>query len=249
MNTLFAKLPPTAQKPIRQMWQWVRSLPYRGHGRHCPVCGRASRRFRPAGLTPRPDAQCVHCGSLERHRLLWLYLTQHTDLFDGQPKQLLHVAPEACLEPRLHQQLGQGYLTADLFDPHVMVKMDITNIQYPDHTFDAIYCSHVLEHVPDDHRAMREFYRILKPNGWAILLVPIVLEKTYEDPTITTPSGRLQAFGQTDHVRSYGRDYPDRLREAGFNVHISTPADLATAADIQRMGLSPASGEIYVCTK
>ena len=249
MSNFLSKLSATIQSPLRRAWHWARTLPYRGHGRHCPICGRASRRFRPAGLNRRPDAQCPHCGSLERHRLLWLYLTQHTNLFDGQPKTMLHVAPEACLEPSFRRQIGAGYLTADLFDPHVMVKMDITAIQYPAHHFDFVYCSHVLEHVPDDKQAMREFHRVLKPNGLAILLVPIIRDQTYEDPTITTPEGRLQAFGQSDHVRAYGRDYPDRLREAGFQVHIHTPADLATAEDITRMGLSPASGEIYACTK
>jgi ubiquinone/menaquinone biosynthesis C-methylase UbiE len=108
-------------------------------------------------------------------------------------------------------------MTADLHSP-AMVKMDITNIQFPDETFDVVYCSHVLEHVPDDRKAMREFYRVLKSNGWAVLLVPIIVEKTFEDPSIDKPKDRLRLFGQSDHVRKYGRDYVDRLRESGFSV-------------------------------
>ena len=106
-------------------------------------------------------------------------------------------------ERLLKKQLGSGYLTSDIRHPRAMVKMDITDIQYPDNPFDVIYCSHVLEHVPDDRRALSEFYRILKPTGWAILLVPIIAEKTFEDPSITDPSERLKLFGQADHVRGY----------------------------------------------
>lgn len=131
-----------------------------------------------------------------------------------------------------------------------MVKMDITNIQYPAEYFDVILCSHVLEHVPDDRKAMREFWRTLKPTGWAILLVPIMAEVTFEDPTIVDPQERLIAFGQEDHVRKYGRDYIDRLREAGFKVTVTTVADIAPDQEsAQRMGLTADSGEIYYCTR
>ncbi|MCL4743728.1 class I SAM-dependent methyltransferase [Candidatus Kuenenia sp.] len=128
--------------------------------------------------------------------------------------------------------------------------MDITNIQYPDQSFDVIYCSHVLEHVDDDKQAMREFFRVLKNSGWAILLVPFTSEKTYEDPSIIEPAKRLKAFGQEDHVRRYGSDYVDRLREAGFIVKVTNVNDLVNGDEAVRMGLTPASGEIYYyCTK
>jgi ubiquinone/menaquinone biosynthesis C-methylase UbiE len=172
-----------------------------------------------------------------------------TDLFDGLPKKMLHVAPEHCLEPLLKKRLGNNYITADLVDPCAMVKMDITDIQYPDESFDVIYCSHVLEHVQDDRRAMREFHRVLKADGWAILLVPITAKVTFEDPSIVEPSERLKAFGQEDHVRRYGPDYVDRLREAGFKVAVTRVGDLFEENDVIRMGLGPASGEIYHCTK
>jgi SAM-dependent methyltransferase len=191
----------------------------------------------------------VRCGSLERHRLLWLYLKERTDLFDGTPKSVLHVAPESCLEPQLQQRLGAGYITADLFNPSATVKLDIMDITFPDQTFDVIFCSHVLEHVADDRKAMRELHRVLKRDGWAIVLVPILAEKTFEDPTIVDPEARLQAFGQSDHVRIYGLDYTDRLRDAGFKVEVTRVADLVARADASLMGLGPMSGEIYLCTK
>jgi predicted SAM-dependent methyltransferase len=197
---------------------------------------------------PRQDAECVHCGALERHRLLWLFLQKKTDLFDGKPKKMLHVAPEPCFESRFKEQLAGDYLTADLLN-RAMVKMDITDIQYASESFNVIYCSHVFEHVPDDRQAMREFFRVLKSNGWAILLVPITSEKTYEDFSIVDPKERLRAFGQEDHVRRYGPDFVERLREAGFAVEITKVSDLAGREDAVRMGLTPDSGDIFYCTK
>jgi predicted SAM-dependent methyltransferase len=223
---------------------------YYGNKRFCTVCGKSSRRFRHFGLVPRADAQCAHCGALERHRFLWLYLTKKTDLFDGREKQVLHVAPEPCFVSRLKERIGDGYVTADLEDPRVMVNMDVTNITYPDQSFDVIYCSHVLEHVPDDKRALGEFHRVLKDNGWAILLVPpITAEKTFEDPTIVDADARAIAFGQKDHVRRYGKDYIDRLRETGFEVEVTEVKDFVEENEAIKMGLTHSSGEIYYCTK
>jgi len=127
--------------------------------------------------------------------------------------------------------------------------MDITDIQYPDKTFDVIYCSHVLEHITDDKGAIREFYRVLKSDGWAILLVPITADKTFEDPSVTDQAERLKLFGQEDHVRRYGPDYVERLEEAGFNVKVTYPSDLLQIEDITRMGITNAAGAIYYCTK
>jgi ubiquinone/menaquinone biosynthesis C-methylase UbiE len=127
--------------------------------------------------------------------------------------------------------------------------MDVTDIKYPDESFDVVYCSHVLEHVQEDKKAMREFYRILKRDGWAILLVPITAEETFEDPSIIESQERLKAFGQEDHVRRYGPDYVSRLREAGFRVEVTKVHDLVQQDEAIRMGLTPASGEIYFCTK
>ena len=241
-------------RPVLRGLRGVRNLTlgtwYGGAGRWCPVCRRSSRRFLPFGReVVRQDARCPHCTALERHRMVWLYLTHRTDLFDGRPKRVLHVAPEQCLEERLRARLGAGYLTADLLDPHAMEKMDVTDIGHPDESFDAIYCSHVLEHVPDDRRAMREFHRVLKRGGWAILLVPITADRTMEDATVTDPAERLRLYGQADHVRRYGPDYVERLRDAGFDVAVSHVPDLIGRSDAIWMGLATVSGHIYHCRK
>lgn len=166
---------------------------------------------------------------------------------------MLHVAPEAKLAERLQSAPNLDYLSGDLDPTHAMVQMDLTDIQYPDNTFDAIYCSHVLEHIPDDRRAMRELYRVLKPGGWAIIHAPIQRKTTIEDPSITTPQGRLRAYGQSDHVRSYGEDYVDRLRESGFDVTIEKFIDGFSDAEVERLGLHPAprtpDSYVYVSRK
>jgi hypothetical protein len=247
---LVAILPEFARKPLRSVRDYASRLSYYGSGRFCPVCGRSSGRFREAGRVLREDAQCVHCNALERHRLFWLFILKKTNLFDGRSKTMLHVAPEPFFESKFREYLGDNYITADLVNPRAVVKMDITDIEYPDQSFDVIYCSHVLEHVQDDRRAMKEFHRVLKGNGWAILLVPVSAEeKTFEDPTIIEPSERFKAFGQEDHVRRYGRDYVDRLREAGFKVEVTTVDDFVDKDDAIRMGLTAGSGEIYCCRK
>jgi len=228
----------------------VRRIAYAGNSRRCDVCGGTARSFLRYGTPRRADACCPWCHSLERHRLVWNFFKQRTNLFDGQAKRMLHVAPEACFKERLQEKLGDGYLTADLMAPGVMERMDVTNIQHPDNSFDVIYCSHVLEHVEDDRKAMREFHRILSPSGWAVLLVPIVVEKTFEDPTITDPAERKRVFFQHDHVRNYGPDYEDRLREAGFKVRKFTPSEVIPEAGLASRGLSTeAAGDIYFCTK
>lgn len=241
-------LPRSVLLPLRAVRDMGLGAWYRGRGRWCPVCGHSSRRFRSGGTVAREDARCPRCGALERHRFVWLYLTHRTNLFDGHPKRVLHVAPEQAFEGRLRDRLGAGYLTADLLDPHVMERMDITDIQYPDESFDVIYCSHVLEHVEDDQRAMREFRRVLKKSGWAILLVPIMGDMTFEDPTVVRPSDRLRVFGQEDHVRRYGRDYADRLRRAGFDVQVTRVSDMIPSSQAVRMGVTGA-GDIYHCRR
>jgi len=130
-----------------------------------------------------------------------------------------------------------------------MTKMDITDIKYPPEYFDVIICNDVLEHVQNDKLAMREFFRVLKSNGWAILLVPVYNGKTSEDPTITDPAQRLVYFGQSDHVRKYGQDYVERLQEAGFNVEIAGVNDLASGEDVTKMGLAKTNRKIYFCTR
>ncbi len=182
----------------------------------CPVCESRFAGFQPAHN--RPAAKCPGCGSLERHRLAWLFLQRETDLFAGRPLSLLHAAPEPMLKKRFRALNHLEYLSIDIESPIADEKMDMTQLDLDDETFDCTYCSHVLEHIPDDRAAMGELYRILRPGGWGLLLVPILRETTYEDPAIVDPADRLEAFGQADHVRKYGRDFADRLQSVGFSV-------------------------------
>ena len=176
------------------------------------------------------------------------YFRKRTDLFDGRPKRMLHVAPERGLAGMFEEALGRSYVSVDLAAHyHPRLLGDVTALSFPDATFDVIYCSHVLEHVPDDLGAMREFRRVLKPGGWAILQVPMRrTDHTYEDWTMTTPEQRLAAFGQRDHVREYGPDYVDRLRRAGFLVTVEPYGRAQAALTRWRCGLS-AGHDVYVC--
>jgi SAM-dependent methyltransferase len=227
----------------------ARSLSYFGQGRLCPICGCSSPRFSPLGNPPREDAQCLHCGSLERDRLAWLFVRMRTDLLGPTARTMLHLAPESCLADRFRAHLRDGYLSADLCEDRAMVRMDITDIGYPDGSFDVIYCSHVLEHVDDDRRAMQELHRVLRPGGWAIVLVPVMGDRTFEDPQIVEPRERERAFGQEDHVRRYGLDIVERLQEAGFSVEVARARDLVAADTAVTLGLTPASGEVFHCTR
>jgi SAM-dependent methyltransferase len=186
-----------------------------GEPRDCPICGYHGA-FEPFGVIPRPDAMCPNCNALERHRQFKLMLDR-VDL-PRPGSSLLHFAPEAAIT-RLVRPLCDKYVTADLMRDDVDLNLDIEAIDLPDRSFDCVICSHVLEHV-NDIAALKELYRILKPGGIALLMVPIVegWETSYEDSTVTDERDRLLHFGQRDHVRRYGRDFRDRVRQAGFEL-------------------------------
>jgi SAM-dependent methyltransferase len=234
--------------PLKSLLQriWAQAQ-YFGFTRYCPICRSHLRSFKPFGLVPRTDALCPVCGSLERHRLIWLFFKRETNLFDRSPKKMLHFAPEKEFDAILRKTPALDYLTADLADPRAMVRMDIADIQYPDNSFDVIYCSHVLEHVPDDRKAMRQLNRVLKSTGWAVFVVPIKVEKTIEDPSITDPADRERLFGQHDHLRRYGPDFVGRLVEAGFDVTTFSATDIATAKRITRLALK--DDKLFFCKK
>lgn len=215
----------------------------------CPCCESNFPKFVPGGVKLRPNAMCPRCGSLERHRLMQLYFRNRTNLYSARLK-VLHFAPEACLELSLDNNPDIDYVSADLYSPRAKQKIDITNIPYPDATFDVVLCSHVLEHIPDDRQAMRELRRVLKPDGWALLQVPIDRKRqvTFEDPSVTDPAERARLFGQHDHVRWYGQDYPARLRECGFDVRIDRFMDELPADAVQRFGLGVGE-EMYFCRR
>ena len=206
-----------------------------------------SDNFLSFGKKKREDAQCPHCGSLERHRFLYIYIERKTDFFNDNLKWVLHVSPEKCFENKFICQFGDRYITADLKKDNVKVKMDITNIEYADRSFDIIICSHVLEHIEDDGKALQELSRVLKPNGDALILVPITVNKTYEDKNIITDSERIKAFGQKDHVRRYGHDFYNRLFLSGFEIRRFGAMDIVTTNEFEQMGLNH-SGHIFHCT-
>jgi SAM-dependent methyltransferase len=235
--------------PPRDLLQLVLALPYFGKGMQCPVCGFSFRRMRPFGHPRHGDTRCPYCGAKARWRFAWLFLNRRTDLFDGRPKSMLHFAPERCFVPRFKKRLKGRYLTADLYNPFAMQKIDVTTIPFPAASFDAIFCSHVLEHVEDDRKAMSEFQRILKPGGWALLQVPVTPGTTFEDPSITDPVAREKLFGEPGHVRRYGLDIARRLEEAGFKVTVFRVSDLVDEYEAARLGLTPAGGEIFYCQK
>ena len=220
----------------------VAGLLYKGRGRECPVCGSKYRRFMPYGyVNARPDALCPHCLSLERHRLLWLYLVRETDLLTTFPKTL-HIAPEVCLMRHLRKHFASHpgqYVTADLESPLAELHFDIQAIPLADDYADVIFCNHILEHVADDRQALRELRRILRPGGWGVLLSPVDPSRaaTFEDDSVTDPAERTRIFGQYDHRRIYGRDYADRLREAGFGVEEIDYTARFTPQERQRYGL------------
>jgi len=226
----------------------MQGLFYLGSGRRCPICGVRRRKFLPFGyVVTRSDALCPKCLSLERHRLLWLYLQRETDLFTGRYR-LLHIAPEVCLSAPLRQAAAE-YVSADLESPLAELHFDVQQIPLPDASFDVLICNHLLEHVADDRRALREFQRILRPGGWGVLLSPVDLSRarTFEDDTITDPDERTRIFGQYDHRRIYGRDYADRLRAAGFEVEEIDYAARFTEDERRRYALS--ADRLYIVRK
>jgi SAM-dependent methyltransferase len=244
---------------ILQTARTLKSYLYAGNAVHCPICDRKFRHFLPYGVIKRPNAKCPNCLSLERHRLLWLYLTQQTAIFApvSAPLKVLHVAPEAALFGKFRAAKTIEYFPTDKFEegydhayPEGTTNMDVTDIPFADNTFDVIICNHVLEHVPDDALAMRELHRVLKPAGFAILQSPMETDRptTYEDFSLTTPAQKLAAFGQYDHVRIYGADYGTRLTAAGFEVQIDTFNAQFSAADRFKFGLPPYE-DIYLCKK
>jgi SAM-dependent methyltransferase len=223
-------------------------LRHRGDAVRCPICGHGFDAFAPAWN--RGDALCWRCGSHERHRALWLLLQARPAML-AQARALLHFAPEYCLRGALERAArreGFRYDTADLEPAGVDLQLDITRMPLADGAYDAVLCSHVLEHVDDDAAAMRELHRVTAPGGWCVVMVPadVTRATTYEDASIVAPEARREAFLQDDHVRLYGRDVEDRLRAAGFTVEVVRPREAFGEDALRRAGLLEGDW-IYVC--
>lgn len=231
---------------------WVRPLiafSLKGKTYTDPIDGKSFRKFLPYGYeNPRENVLSPSTLSLERHRLLWLYLKNETDFFT-KPIQLLHFAPEQAFYKRFKKLDHITYTTTDLNSPLADVKADICDLPFDDNSFDVILCNHVLEHIPDDTRAMQELLRVMKPGGWGIFQIPQDLkrEQTFEDNAITDRKERARIFGQYDHVRIYGRDYFDKLRNIGFTVKEVDYANRLPKEDVEKYRL--AKGEIIPLVK
>ncbi|RYE23660.1 MAG: SAM-dependent methyltransferase, partial [Sphingobacteriales bacterium] len=203
---------------------------------------------------------CWSCKALERHRILWKYLKEESD-FLKRHLRLLHIAPEPWFYPYFEKNPATEYYPGDL-EPEgywqngqtAVVKTDLTQLQYVDNFFDLIIANHVLEHIPNDIKAMSEMYRVLKKGGTAIFMTPIFYHprplgydtsRTYEDFSITTEEGRLKAFGQSDHVRVYGTDFKDRVESVGFTYKEFNHVGKLSKKELYRYGMETGDAVQY----
>ena len=245
-----------------------RGFYYRGSRYTCPVCGHSFRKMLPGGFDlpvikekhiigagRRDNDICPYCQSTDRDRLIYCYLKYETDFFE-KPNTLLHIAPEPSLYQVFSKAKNLDYFPATKYAEGFYYSSkveiaDLLDLHFDEATFDWVICNHVLEHIPNDRRAIHEIFRVLKPGGKAILQVPfsLQLEKTFEDDSITTEADREKYFGQFDHVRIYGRDYPDRLKKAGFNVHqIRQDKDFKNLKDLAKFAVNPEE-ILFLCEK
>lgn len=231
---------------VRPVFAWY----LKGNTYTDPIDGRSFKSFLPYGYAKqRPNVLSPSTLSLERHRLLWLYLTNETNFFSA-PLKVLHFAPEQAFYNRFKKQTNLDYTTTDLESPLADVKADICNLPFADNSFDVILCNHVLEHIPNDTKAMQELYRVMKPGGMGIFQVPQDLSRvvTFQDDSITDPKERTLIFGQYDHVRIYGLDYFDKLKQIGFDVKEENYTNKLSQEAIKRYCLVPEE-IIPVCHK
>jgi SAM-dependent methyltransferase len=247
---------------------------YTGTGFFCPVCNSEFGSFAPAyawkghategELTGQkcvvvaPDGRCPGCDSLQRHRLLWKFLHEESELFDGRSKKLLEIAPDL---PFFNLFSGYPYLHYFPCDIHPaqekydafrggIIEADVCDLPFNDEVFDVVLCSHVLEHVENDRRALAELQRVMKRGGWAVFQSPIHynMENTAEDESVTSPDEREMLFGQADHLRKYGKDFKERIEDAGFRVFEIDFVHTFLPEEITRFGLDPYE-RIYHCLK
>lgn len=248
---LLNKLPRPLLIRLSYPFKLVAPLLYKGDKVSCPVCERSFSKFLSYGsdVAHRENVLCPYDLTLERHRLMWLYLKDHSDFFTNH-KSVLHIAPEQCFHKKFKNQSNLDYLTGDLVSPIADMHFDLHQIPLESDRFDVVFCNHVLEHVDDAMQCMKELYRVMKPGGWGIMQVPqdFSREETLEDPSIVTPEDREKYYWQKDHVRLFGMDYPDWLRKAGFEVQEFKPTDHYDQTLIDKYRLQ--KGEIlYIARK
>lgn len=245
--------------PTRYHRQFARTLSlwYYGRNVHCPFCNGNFKYFLPFGVIPRQNSRCPKCDSLERHRLLYLYLNNKTT-FLFEHLKILEVGPSYCTSKFFRSLPNIEHISIDLVSPIAMIKMDLTNLQFEDETFNCIICYHVLEHIRDDLLAMREIFRVLKPGGWTLIQVPIDINRaeTFENFTVSEKNYET-IFGKSDHVRIYGLDFKQRLKSVGFCVRVDRYVDELDEETIRKYGLKnrykiklyETCEDIYFCSK
>ncbi len=226
MKKIFKFLLNTLPRPLlirlSYVFKFFAPVLYKGNNVECPVCEKSFRKFLAYGYgeSHRENVLCPHDLTLERHRVMWLFLKLKTDFFSKPNLKVMHIAPEQCFNDLFKKQKNLDYTTGDLLSPIADLHFDLHDIPLEDNQYEVVFCNHVMEHVKDDLQCMKELYRIMKPGGWGIMQVPIDSNRneTYEDWSITSPKEREKHFWQYDHVRLYGLNYPKRLEEAGFKL-------------------------------
>ena len=225
---------------------------YRGDKTHCPVCERSFSKFLSYGseVAHRKNVLCPHDLTLERHRLMWLFLKEQTNFFSANKLNVLHIAPEQCFLKKFKKQKNLNYLTGDIESPIADIHFDLHEIPLENDRFDVVFCNHVMEHVKDPIQCMTELYRVMKKGGWAIMQVPQdhQREETYEDASIVSPKDREKHFWQKDHLRLFGKDYPKWLEKAGFEVVPFPVTELYNEQKIEKYRLQK-SEILYLANK
>lgn len=233
----------------------LRNYILKGRDVYCNCCNNSFITFLPAGLVKRANATCSNCGALERHRMVWHFIENKTELL-LKPHKLLHSAPELYYYKKFKKNSNINYIAIDKFPEEYdysseTINMDLTDLKFDDNSFDFIICNHVLEHIPNDTDAMKEMYRVLRNGGKAILNVPFEKNRntTFEDFSVTEPAKRLELFGQVDHVRIYSdKDYKKRLESVGFKVEQIDYVSTFSKADKFKNGLQEGE-DIFFCSK
>ena len=249
---LLNKLPRPLLIRLSYPFKLIAPFLYKGDNVECPCCERSFSKFLSYGadIVHRDNVLCPYDLTLERHRLMWLYLKDHSTFFSAEKIDVLHIAPEQCFHARFKKQANLNYLTGDLVSPIADMHFDLHSIPLEDNRFDVIFCNHVMEHVDDAIQCMSELWRVMKPGGWGIMQVPqdIYRALTYEDSSIILPADREKHFWQKDHVRLFGIDYPDWLEKVGFEVEIFDKDSNYSAELIDRYRLSK-SEILYIVRK
>jgi SAM-dependent methyltransferase len=262
-NAIKSIMPESVYNTLRETLRSANAMRYGGNRYHCIFCNGNFSTMLPQGFDAsaykehqvigggyRLNTKCPRCLSGDRERHLYMYLQKYQSHLFTQPSKLLHVAPEKNLHRVFTKTPSIDYLTVDLKSPRADLKMDITQLTLDNDTFDVLICNHVLEHIPDDEKAMSELFRVLKTGGFAILQVPIswTLDATIEDLTISDPDEMYRRFGQIDHVRIYGPDYIKRLERVGFKVEVIDFISELQPEETARYALYPEE-KIFVCHK